>query len=79
VIAGVGGSIPYAGYAKFAASAFLIVIRAIDLAPCVAAAHLYAPTIFFGVIQGLLDFLFGVTRSSHPDLSSIDSELPVVK
>jgi hypothetical protein len=50
---------PDAGDAKLAATAIGAVIRAVNPAPCMAAANFDTPAMKFRVRQRLFDFLFG--------------------
>jgi hypothetical protein len=56
---------PNAGDAELAAPAILVVERAVDLAPSMAAAQLNAPAVRFRVSQCGFDLLVGVSAAAH--------------
>src|SRR3984893_11801632 len=56
---------PNASDAELATAALGIVVRAIKPAPGVAAAHLHAPAVGFGIPNCLFDFLLRMSISSH--------------
>jgi len=60
MVAGVLRCAPHAGDAELAAAAFLIVIRAINPSPRVAAADFNAPALPFGMPESFLNFLLRV-------------------
>ncbi|MCL1960577.1 MAG: hypothetical protein FWG56_02085, partial [Desulfovibrionaceae bacterium] len=65
VVAGVLRRAPYAGDAKLAAAAFLIVVRTINAPPSMAAADFNAPAQPFGVPESFLDFFLRMRGTRH--------------
>jgi hypothetical protein len=65
MVSGVFGSAPQARNAKFAASAFRVVVRAINLSPSMAAADLDPPTLAFRILQSFLNVLLRMFTPSH--------------
>jgi hypothetical protein len=55
----------HAGYAELAASAVLVVVRAIHPAPGVGAADFYFPAMLFSIPKSLIDLRFGMFLSGH--------------
>lgn len=57
---------PHAGDAELATTTHLVVVRAVDSAPGMAAADLNAPALPFGVAQGHFNVLIGMNCTCHP-------------
>jgi hypothetical protein len=56
---------PNAGLAELPAPTFFVVVWAVHFAPCVATASLYCPTVFFSVLDSILNIFARVLPSGH--------------